>query len=236
MPDDKPLHGNLVPAVGPLDGEPVPCALESLDEVSARIRLTPETRLPEMASVALWLQDKERGSAVVVPAYSGWPEEDGDGLVCELYFAQPNALHGYQGDAMDRRSAVRVVPAPDEVEVWLHTERPGQDDPVECVLVDLGEGGMCVEMTVGLEPSAPFSLAVFQVLLPGATWPLVLQAQVRHRARVSREIVRYGLEFDATRTVDFDEQRSHIAGFVSGRVAAVANVVELRRSGTAQAS
>ncbi len=220
------MQNGLVLSVGPLEGDTVPCELETIDEISARIRIERGFGLPEMSSVALWLSEAQSGSAVVLPAYTGWPEDDGDDLVCDLYFAQPNALHEYvEGEAMDRRTAVRVVPAPDEVEIWLTSDRPGSEDPVECIPVDLGEGGVCLELTVGLEPTEPFTTAQVQVLLPGAAWPLLLRAQVRHRTRVSREIVRFGLEFDEGRTIAFPDQRRAISGYVQGVIAQVAERV-----------
>lgn len=213
----------LVPSLGLLGEEPVPCELDMMDEMSARVRLPKGVEIPETSTIALWLTDPLSGTAVALPAYSAWPEEDGDDQVCDIYFAQPNALDAGNTAPADRRVDARVAPPAEEVEVWVVSDRAGREDVIECVLVDLGPGGMCVELTVGLEPSTPFTSGEFQVLLPGDSWPLVFIAQVRHRARVSREIVRYGLEFDVQRTVGFDAQQERLARFVQDRVQSIAD-------------
>lgn len=218
---------SLEASVGPLGEDPVGCTLDALDDMSAKIRVPRGTEVPETSSLALWLSDPDSGTAVALPAYSGWLEEDGDDMVCELYFAQPNALQSRVDESLERRVDTRVSLPPDEVEVWVASDKASDGEGVvECVLVDLGTGGMCVELTVGLEPTTPFSNAEFQVLLPGQTWPLVLNAQVRHRARVSREVVRYGLEFDIGRCVDFAEQRESLTAFVQERVSRIADQLQ----------
>lgn len=211
---------SLVSAVGLLGQDPVPCQLDALDEGSARVRVPVGVELPETSSLALWLTDPESGTSVALPAYSGWPEQEGETLVCDVYFAQPNALQPRAEGAPERRMEARLTLPQREVEVWVVSDRAGAegDGVQECTLVDIGPGGMCVELPAGREPTTPFTSGEFQLLLPGQTWPLVLCAQIRHRQRRSEEVVRYGVVFDSARSTNFAEQRASLARFVQDRV------------------
>ncbi|MBX2799443.1 MAG: PilZ domain-containing protein [Myxococcales bacterium] len=200
-----------------------PCVVEHIDEVGARVRVAGGVRLPETSAVLLWIGEGPQGSAVVVPAYTGWPDDNEEDWVCDLYFAEPNALQRREQAGVDRRTSIRVSPEDHEVEVWLSSDRPGVEDPVKCRLVDLSEGGMCIELALGEEPITPFTGADFQILLPGEAWPLVMFAQVRHRHRQSREMVRYGLQFDRQRTQSFEDQRPKIGNWVARRLASLAD-------------
>jgi hypothetical protein len=206
--------------VGPPDGDPVPCALESIDADIVRVRLKGGALEPT-AEAEVWLSEGPGGASVIVPVVTGWTEDG----VCDLFLAEPVELLDEGRVGRDRRRSARVVPAPGEVEVSVQSDRPGVHLPVPIALVDLSAGGMCVEMAVGQEPTLPFVAGVFQILLPGDPFPLMVGARVRHRSRLNRDVVRYGLEFDRRRTSSCEGQLARIAAWVGQRRARVASRV-----------
>ena len=203
--------------VGPRNRTPVPCVLEVLDAHHARVRVPIEDALPEQAAVDLWLTDGPSSQSIIVPAFTSWPSIDGTEQVCDLHFASPHAIAEPATTDADRRSAIRVAPGSDSVEVWITSDRADSWEPIAAGVIDVSVGGMLIEMQAGLEPTTPFTSAEFQVLLPGESWPLVLHGAVRHRARVTRDTVRYGVEFDGHRSSAFSEQMRHMAAYVESR-------------------
>lgn len=210
--------------VGPLDGDPFPCELERLDAQCARVRLRGAVpTLAPTAESALWWTPPHSGASVVLPAISGWPERDGDDVVCDLYFADPqvlDALHGAHPDHVvaDRRSSPRVAPdASEHIEVYLQAESSRRAPPARARLVDVGSGGLRVELGLERELSPPMTLAVVQLLLPGESWPLILAARLRYRRRCSKAFVQYGLEFTRSGSRDFEAQIEQIAQWVGTR-------------------
>ncbi len=203
--------------VGPRNRTPVPCVLETMDTHHARVRVPIEDALPEQSAVDLWMTERQTGRAIIVPAFTSWPHIEGAEQICELHFAAPGAFGERPAADGDRRSSIRVAPGDDGVEVWITSDRADSTEPIAAGVIDVSVGGMLIEMKAGHEPSTPFTAAEFQILLPGDTWPLVLTGQVRHRARVTRETVRYGVEFDRRRSFAFAEQMARMAEYVESR-------------------
>ncbi|MEN0064286.1 MAG: PilZ domain-containing protein [Myxococcota bacterium] len=204
--------------VGPRHRTPVPCELEAMDDHHARVRVPVEDALPEQAAVDLWMTNRQHGHAIILPAFTGWPTIEGSTQVCDLFFANPHALGEHPPPEGDRRSAIRVSPGGSEaIEVWLTSDRADSAEPIAASVVDVSVGGLLIEMKAGHEPTTPFTQAEFQILLPGDSWPLVLNGQVRHRTRVTRETVRYGVEFDRRRSPAFTEQMTRMAEYVEAR-------------------
>ena len=90
-------------SVGPLDGEPVPCEIEGNGRERrpdpTGLAPLPAGRRPRSGCGSMI----PTGAGLVVPAYSGWPEVDGQTQIFELYFAQPNALQANPQGRVDRR-------------------------------------------------------------------------------------------------------------------------------------
>jgi len=187
-----------------------------MDAHHACVRVPIEDALPEQSAVDLWMTDRRSGRAIIVPAFTTWPRIEGAEQICELHFAVADALGAPAPADGDRRTAIRVAPGDDDVELWITSDRADSPDPIAASIVDVSVGGLLIEMQAGHEPSTPFTDAEFQVLLPGEAWPLVLHGQVRHRCRVTRETVRYGVEFDR-RSVAFAEQMTRMAAYVESR-------------------
>lgn len=212
MPDPR-----LDVEVGPRNRTPVPCTLEVMDAHHARVRVPVEDALPEQSAVDLWMTDRRGGTSIILPAFTTWPRIEGGEQVCELYFATPDAFGDHGPSNADRRTAIRVGPGKHEIEAWITSDRADSSDPIQARVIDVSVGGMLVEMRAGHEPTTPFTGGEFQVLLPGDQWPLVLMGQIRHRTRITRETVRYGVEFDRRRSPAFDEQMTRMANYVDTR-------------------
>ncbi|MEO0602529.1 MAG: hypothetical protein AAF211_13890, partial [Myxococcota bacterium] len=116
--------------VGPRNRTPVPCVLEAMDTHHATVRVPIEDALPEQSAVDLWMTDRHSGRSIIVPAFTSWPRiEDGE-QICELHFASPDAFGERTPADGDRRSAIRVAPGDDGVEVWITSDRADSWEPI----------------------------------------------------------------------------------------------------------
>jgi len=215
--------------IGPLDGEPVPCTLETLDEEVVRVRVPLESAPEPTSTCAVWFSEGPDGASVIVPVVVGWSQVDEQDRIVDLFFAEPGVPSALWDESRavgrDRRTSMRIAPAPDELEVYLDSSHGGVTETVPVRVLDLSAGGMCVDVPADRMPTMPFTDGVFQILLPGQVWPCVMQAFVRHRCRRSADVVRVGLEFDEARTNAYETQAERICQWIARRRQEVAAVV-----------
>jgi hypothetical protein len=172
-----------------------------------------EAELQATTEGVLKVADPATGTWVAVPVVLGWPEPEGSEVVCDLFFIDGTEITE-SGQSRVQRRAVRVQPPHDEVIVALRSDRPGQQGAAPVTLLDLSAAGLAVEMPVGQEPTTPFTSGTFEVWVPELGAPMVLVATVRNRSRRSKELVRYGVEFDPSRTQGYAEASAMLAGWV----------------------
>lgn len=160
------------------------------------------------------------GAAVIVPAVADTVREVKGGSVVDLVFVEADPV----APKAERRSSVRVVPAPGTpLEVYLETDEEGAP-PVRVHLVDIGVGGLCIDLpAIVARPEMRL-----QVLLPSECFPLVVPVRIVYQRPIGAGRMRYGVEICWAGAPDPAEQSLLLIRWVSTYRALVAGRLQTR--------
>lgn len=178
--------------------------LVRVDADRVRVALAADDAPPVPGATATVAFEAGAG-AVLVDTVAGRSDPTGT----DLYFVERDPL---RSSADPRRRTVRIVPDPREIEVAIEA---ADGALVQARVVDLGEGGLCLE-------HAPCQADGVQLLLPGRSFPLALPVDTRHAREVAGGTVCAGYAFAWDRTEGAERQREAIARYVEAYCARVA--------------
>jgi len=205
---------------------PVPATLEKITAEGAMVIIPKDSPKLEIAlsnPIELWISDGPSGASVVVPAVAA-ARDDADGKsVFTLEFTDPGAVESLLNKDLvklfDRRQAFRAIPT-DGKSIALTVEAPEDAGvpPVHTWLVDISTTGLAFDVPVGFESEMIlFDEVTLHFLLPGSTWPQVLVGVIRNRSWANPNRVRYGVQFNADKTIRYDLQNEQITDYVIAR-------------------
>ncbi|NCG18743.1 MAG: hypothetical protein GWP91_07000 [Rhodobacterales bacterium] len=215
-------------------GEPVACKLEEITPESVQVSLSSSTApaIGMSRPAELWISDSPSGTSVVVPAVACNRNEANDKCVYTLQFVDPGAvdalLHRDLVRLFDRRQAFRAVPREGNIiDVTVEPPEDANLEPLRTTIVDVSTTGLAFDVPVEFEAEMiVFDHLTVHFLLPGSTWPNVFVCLIRNRSWKNPNFVRYGIEFEEARTIQFKTQKDHVIEYVLKRRVETSNAGE----------